>query len=85
MGFLVATGDDGLPPTYAWDKYFVLMDVVVAMALLISLFAVISAIRIWFKSDLRAITKVKYSFVGVACVVLCWFAIHWHLIGPIRI
>jgi CubicO group peptidase (beta-lactamase class C family) len=85
MGFLVATGDDGLPPTYAWDKYFVLMNVVVALALLISLFAVISAIRIWFKSDLRAITKVKYSFVGLACVVLSWFAIHWHLIGPIRI
>jgi CubicO group peptidase (beta-lactamase class C family) len=82
--FFASTSDTLMPPTYAWDKYFMLMNVVVALAILFSLFAAISALRTWRK-PLRVITKVKFSLVGLSCVVLCWIAIHWHLIGPVRV
>jgi CubicO group peptidase (beta-lactamase class C family) len=83
--FFAANGDDLMPPDYDWNKYLVLINVVTALAIFLTLFAVLSGIRIWRKPDLRRITRVKYSLVALACVVLTWFGIHWHLIGPVRI
>jgi hypothetical protein len=34
---------------------------------------------------LRRTTMAKYSLVATACVMLSWFAMHWHLLGPVRI
>ena len=82
---VVFGGEDAMPPTSAWDKYFVLLNIVTAVAIAFSLAPVISAIRIWRHSTLRKISMVKYSLVGVACVVLCWFAIYWHILGPVKI
>jgi CubicO group peptidase (beta-lactamase class C family) len=78
-------GSDAMPPTSAWDKYLVLMNFVTALALGLSLLAVFSAIRAWSRTGLRRITRVKYSLVAVACLILSWFSIHWHLLGPVRI
>ena len=82
---VVLGGEDTMPPTTAWDKYFVLLNFLTAVAIVLSLGPVVSAIRIWRHTTLRKITMVKYSLVGVACVVLCWFAVHWHVLGPIKI
>jgi CubicO group peptidase (beta-lactamase class C family) len=82
---LVLGGEDTMPPTTAWDKYFVLLNVLTAVAIALSLGPVISAIRICRDPALRKISMVKYSLVGLACVVLCWFAIHWHILGPVKI
>jgi CubicO group peptidase (beta-lactamase class C family) len=80
-GFFAIAGDDLLPPTPEWFKWFQLMNGAVLLALVLSLFAVISGIRVW-KRDLRWITKVKFTLVGLACLILSIVAIHWHLIGP---
>jgi hypothetical protein len=80
-GIVAALGDNAIPPTPAWDKYFLLMNCVVFILLLLSAYAVISAIRA-SRGTLRWITKVKFALVAVACAFLSWFAIHWHLIGP---
>jgi CubicO group peptidase (beta-lactamase class C family) len=80
--YFAIQGDDMMPPTPDWFPWFVAMNWVTGVALLISLFAVISAIRIWGRFDLRWITKVKFSLVGLACLILSWFAVYWHLIGP---
>jgi len=82
---VVLGGEDAMPPTSTWDKYSVLLNILTAVAIAFSLAPVISAIRIWRDTTLRKITMVKYSLVAVACVVLCWFAIHWHILGPVRI
>jgi hypothetical protein len=82
LGFFAAKGDDLLPPTPAWDKYFLLINCVVALLLLLSIFAIFSGIRVWTR-NLRTITKVKFSLVALACAILSWFSIHWHLIGQI--
>ena len=83
---LVTFGDsDAMPPTSAWDKYLVLMNLVTALALGLSLFAIFSAIRAWSRAGLRRITRVKYVLVAAACLMLSWFSIHWHFIGPVRI
>jgi CubicO group peptidase (beta-lactamase class C family) len=81
---LVTGGSDAMPPTSSWDKYFVLMNLVTALAVLLSALVVFSGIRIWRGTDLRRITRVKYSVVAVSCLSLSWVAIHWHLLGPVR-
>lgn len=80
--FFLAKGDDLMPPTEAWFTWFAVMNWVTVLGLLASVFAVLSAGFIWRRPDLRWITKVKFSLVGLACLILSWFAVHWHLIGP---
>jgi CubicO group peptidase (beta-lactamase class C family) len=74
-------GDDVLPPNPDWFKWFDAINAAVALALLFSLFAVVSGIRIW-RRDLRWITKVKFTLVALACIIVSYWAIHWNLIGP---
>lgn len=80
--YFAVQGDDLLPPTPEWFPWLVAVNWSTAAALLLSLFAALSAIRIWFHEDLRRITKIKFLLVGIACVILSLFAVHWHLIGP---
>ncbi len=81
--FFAIKGDDLNPPTPAWDKWLYLVNMVTAFALLLSLFAVISGVRVWSRSGLRTITRIKFSLVALACLILSWFAIHWNIIGPV--
>jgi CubicO group peptidase (beta-lactamase class C family) len=82
LTYLAIEGDDILPPTPDWFKWFVLMNWVTAVALVFSLFAIASGILVWRRDNLRIITRVKFSLVGLSCLILSWFAIHWNLIGP---
>lgn len=82
--FFSVKGDDLLPPTPAWDKYFLLLNLVTALALLLSLFAVVSGVRIWKRADMRHITRIKYTLVALACLLLSLIAIHGNLIGPVK-
>ena len=77
-------GDQIMPPTDAWDKWFIVMDLAMGLAMLLSLFPLLSGIRIW-RQDVRRITKVKFTLVAVSCVMLAWFALYFHVLGPIRI
>jgi hypothetical protein len=79
---LAAAGDDLAPPTKAWDKYFYLINAITAVAIFFSVLAIFSSLLAWLRNDLRAITKVKFSLVALACLFLIWFAIHWNIIGP---
>jgi len=81
-GFLIASGNDLMPPTPAWFKWFVVVNWATGVALFFSLFAALASIRIWLRPSLRWITKVKFTLTGLACLVLCWLAVHWNLIGP---
>ncbi len=80
--YLAVQGDDLMPPTPDWFPWLVAINWVTAAALALSVLAVWSGIRIWWREDLRRITKVKFSLVAVACTILSWFAVHWHIIGP---
>jgi CubicO group peptidase (beta-lactamase class C family) len=81
--FFAIKGDDLNPPTPAWDKWLYLVNAVTGLALLLSLFAVISGVRVSSRSGLRTITRIKFSLVALACLLLSWFAIHWNIIGPV--
>ena len=69
-------------PTHAIDKYFVMMNMVTSIAILLSVFSVYAGLRVWRRPDIRYISKLKFSLVAAACVFLTWFSVHWHLIGP---
>lgn len=69
-------------PDHRFDKYFVICNVLTAIAIFLSIFAVIAGIRIWRREGLRWISCVKFSLVALACLFLTWFSIHWHVLGP---
>ena len=75
-------GDDSAPPTRAWDRYLYLVNAVTAIAIFFSALAIMSCLFLWPRTDLRKITKVKFSLVALACLFLSWFAIRWNIIGP---
>ncbi len=81
IGYFAIKGDDLMPPTPAWFKWFVAENVVALLAIMISTIAFIAGIDAWSRK-VRVITKIKFSFVALACAFLSWFAIHWHIIGP---
>ncbi len=82
--FFRVTGDDLMPPTPEWYQWFTVINWVTGFALLLSLSGLLSGIRIWWRPHTRWITKVKFTLVALACVVLSWCAVHYHLIGPAR-
>ena len=81
LGYFAAQGDDLMPPTPAWFKWFVAMNFVTMLTIVVSTLAVVAGIDAWSR-EIRVITKIKFSIVALACAFLSWFAIHWHIIGP---
>jgi CubicO group peptidase (beta-lactamase class C family) len=71
-----------LLPSRGVDKYFVMMNLVTGLAIFFSVFAIVSGLLVWRRSELRFISKLKFSLVAFACLFLTWFSVHWHLIGP---
>ncbi len=74
------TRPDTFPPTRAFDKYLVIENVVAAVALVLTIWAVVSAVRVWLR-QVRLITKIKFSLVALSCCILGFVAIHWNVIG----
>lgn len=81
MAYFLIKGDNLMPPTPAWYKWFALENLVAMVSVVVSTLAVIAGIKSWGR-DLRLITRLKFSFVALACAFMSWFAIHWHIIGP---
>lgn len=81
IGYFLIKGDDLMPPTPAWFRWFAIENFAAMVAIVVSTLAVIAGIKSWGR-DLRLITKLKFSLVALACAFLSWFAIHWHIIGP---
>ena len=80
--FSLSDGDEMLPPTPAWDLYFLMMNWYVGLLLLLSAIVVGSGIRVW-RTDYKWTTKLKFTFMALACIYMSWFAIHFNLIGPV--
>jgi hypothetical protein len=81
-GYFALRGNDTLPPTPEWFPWLVATNWVTGTCLFFSFFAVLGAIGIWYHDELRWITKVKFTLVGAACLLLSVYAVYYHLIGP---
>jgi hypothetical protein len=81
--FFAVKADDLILPTPEWFRWFTVVNWITGVCLLFSFFAVVRAALIWFR-DVRWITKVKFTLVGVACAFISWCAVFYHLIGPAR-
>ena len=79
--YFILKGDNLMPPTPAWFKWFALENFVAMLAIVVSTLAVIAGIKSWGR-DLRFITRIKFSLAALACAFMSWFAIHWHILGP---
>jgi len=73
---------ESMLPTHDVDKYFVMMNLVTGLAIFFSLFAIVSGLLVWRRSEIRFISKLKFSLVAFACLFLTWFSVHWHVLGP---
>jgi CubicO group peptidase (beta-lactamase class C family) len=76
--------DDALPPSSAWDKYFLVGNVLSLIAIAMSVVAALSALRIWSRPAVSRISQAKFTLVAFACLYLSWFAVHWHVITPVH-
>ena len=76
--------EDALPPSSSWDKWFLVGDALFVIAIVMSLFTLLSAARIWRRPATGRVGQIKFTLVTIACVYFSWFAIHWHLITPIH-
>jgi len=81
---LNALQGEALPKFPVIERYFYLITGFSVFAALFSIAALVAGLRIWTRSSVRAISRVKFSLVALACVFLTWYAIHWNLIGPIH-
>jgi len=77
-------GDDSLPPGSSWDKWFLVGNVLFVIAIVLSLFTLVSAVRIWRRPATSRISQIKFTLVALACFYFSCFAVHWHLITPIH-
>lgn len=75
---------DSLPPSSAWDKYFLMGDMLLVLAVALSAAAVLSAAGIVRRPTVSRFSQIKFALLAFACLYLSWFAIHWHLITPVR-
>jgi CubicO group peptidase (beta-lactamase class C family) len=76
--------DDALPPSSSWDKVFLVGDVLLVIAVILSVLVALSAARIWSRPATGRLSQIKFTVVALACTYFSWFAIHWHLITPIH-
>ena len=76
--------NEALPSFPTLVRYFWLINWFSVAAVFFSIFALVAGIRIWRRTDVRVISRVKFSLVAVACVFLTWYSIHWSLIGPVH-
>jgi len=81
-GFFAVKGDNLMPPTPEWFPWLVAMNWVTGVCLAFSFIALIEMVRIWNDLELRRITKVKFTFVAAACLLLSVYAVFYNLIGP---
>ena len=70
--------------TSAWDKYFLIGDILFAIAVILSIFTAVAAVRVWRHPSTRRMSQIKFTLVGLACLFLSWFVVHWNVIGPIH-
>ena len=84
MGLAMQLQDAVVPSFPTIQRYFSLMTWFSVFAVFFSIIAVIAGLRTWFRSDVRVISRLKFSLVAVACIFLTWYSIHWNLIGPIH-
>jgi CubicO group peptidase (beta-lactamase class C family) len=81
----IAVGDENsLPPTSAWDTYFLIGDMLCGIGIGLSALAVVSAAHAWRNSSMSKISQGKFTLVASACIFLTWFTVHWRLIAPIH-
>jgi hypothetical protein len=76
--------NEALPSFPILVRYFWLINWFSVLAVFFSIFALVRGIRIWRRTDVRVISRVKFSLVAAACVFLTWYSIHWNLVGPIH-
>ena len=86
LGVLVSfmTGPDALVPTHRYDKYFAICNLLAGISILFSVLAILAALRVGRRQDVRRISRVKFSLVALACLFLMWFSVHWNVLGPAR-
>jgi CubicO group peptidase (beta-lactamase class C family) len=62
------------------DPYFVIQNILTAIALIAIVFGVISGIR-HLRRPLRLITKLKFALVTLALLYCFWFFLYFHFLG----
>lgn len=74
-------------PLPAFDHvpyYFLLQNILVVAAILLSVFSILQAVKAVRRRDAALWDRVKHVAVSASYIFLIWFSLHWHLFGPLN-
>ncbi|HZU27146.1 MAG TPA: serine hydrolase domain-containing protein [Bryobacteraceae bacterium] len=74
---------DTFPPSHAWDRIFLAMNIVVWIAVLLSVWMIVVLVVVWPVLPRRLWLRVRMPLIALAAVFLIWFSFYWKLIGPV--
>lgn len=77
-------GPSSFPPTSSFDTVFLIVDIVVAIALLLSLWTVVATARLWRSLPPGLWLHARMAVVALSALFFIWFSFYWKLIGPVR-
>jgi len=77
------SGPAVFPPSDAFDTVFLIVNLVVGLAILLSLWSVVTTVRTWRHLPKGLWLRFRMATVALAVLFVIWFSFYWKLIGPI--
>jgi CubicO group peptidase (beta-lactamase class C family) len=71
------------PPSDAFDAVFAAIDIVVGIAMLLSIWSAVRTMRVWSALPKGFWVRFRMAAVAVAGLFVIWFGFYWKLIGPV--
>jgi len=81
--FAKFNGPATFPPSDAFDAVFLVINIVVGIAMLLSLWTAVATARTWRFLPKGLWLRVRMAVVALAALFLIWFSFYWKLIGPV--
>jgi CubicO group peptidase (beta-lactamase class C family) len=76
-------GTGTFPPTHAFDAVFLAVNIVVGVAMLLSVWSVVGTVSAWRSLPNGFWLRLRMAAVALASLFTIWFGFYWKLIGPV--
>jgi CubicO group peptidase (beta-lactamase class C family) len=76
-------GTGTFPPTHAFDRVLVVVNIVVGIAMLLSVWSVFETLGTWRSLAKGFWLRLRMAAVALASLFTIWFGFYWKLIGPV--
>jgi CubicO group peptidase (beta-lactamase class C family) len=71
------------PPSHAFDSVFLAIDIVISLAILLSVWTAVHTVRAWRLLPKAFWLRVRVVVIAFSALFLVWFSFYWKLVGPV--